>query len=85
MTATPYFDDPPVAQFDEPATLAALVQALRAIHGPTYDFAAGHWGGPTDLEPQRGRVRYRFVVAAADAGLDLHPGDWVRGAPGHGP
>lgn len=79
------FAEPPVAHFDDPASLPALLQALHTLHGPSYRFAAGRWAGTTVLTPLPGRTVYRFVVAVEAATLDLHPGEWVRGAPAEGP
>jgi hypothetical protein len=79
-----YLSNPPLAHIDDPDSVAALLRVLRGLH-PGYDFAVGRWEGATALEPLPGRVIYRFVVAGAGAEVELHPGEWVRGAPAEGP
>jgi hypothetical protein len=80
----PSISDVPIAHVDEPDSVAAVLDLLRALHGPDYEFAVGRWEGTTRTEPEAGRVRHRFIVAAEEAGVDLHPGEWVRGAPENG-
>jgi hypothetical protein len=79
-----YFTDPPVAHIDDPESVAEVLQVLRALH-PGYEFAVDRWEGVTSLEALPGQVIHRFVVAAEGAEVELHPGEWVRGAPEDGP
>jgi hypothetical protein len=70
----------PTAHIDDAASVSALLAALGAIHGDEYEFAVERWAGEEDVHPQPGRTIYRFLIEARDAALDLHPGEWVRGA-----
>ncbi len=70
----------PTAHIDDPASLSALLAALGKIHGADYEFAVERWSGEEDVHPQPGRTIYRFLIETKDAALDLHPGEWVRGA-----
>lgn len=70
----------PVAHVDDPSSVATLLTDLRALHGPTYEFAVGRWGGETRLIAPPGAVLYRFLIETDDAGVQLQPGDLVRGA-----
>lgn len=69
----------PVAHIDEPDTINALLNALRTLHGPAYDFAVGRWAGAVRMVAPSGRTVYRFLIQTADAAVHLHQGDLVRG------
>ncbi len=69
----------PVAHIDDPSALSALLTALRELHGPTYEFAVGEWGGDVRLIAPPGAVLYRFLLTTAEAMIHLQPGDYVRG------
>jgi hypothetical protein len=75
----------PVAHIDDPGTITNLLTTLRVLHGPTYEFAVGRWGGEVRLIAPPGAVLYRFFIETIAAGVDLHPGDWIRGADVAGP
>ncbi|GIV77633.1 MAG: hypothetical protein KatS3mg050_2027 [Litorilinea sp.] len=75
----------PVAHVDDAGSVAALLDALRAIHGPAYDFAVGQWEGETQVHAPAGHIRYRFIVRAQEAAIALRPGDRVRGPAPEGP
>ncbi len=69
----------PVAHIDDPRALSAVLSALRELHGPTYEFAVGEWGGDVRLIAPPGAVLYRFLMATTDAAVHLQAGDYVRG------
>ena len=75
----------PVAHIDDPESVAALLQALRAVHGPAYDFSVACWDGRVVLDAPDGRCAYRFVIEAEGAQIALEPGDRVRGPSSNGP
>lgn len=75
----------PVAHIDDTDALKALLNALRALHGPAYDFAVGRWSGEVRMVAPPGRVLYRFFIATTTAHVLLHAGDHVRGASADGP
>jgi hypothetical protein len=77
--------DIPIAHVTEAGSVARVIEALQALHGPAYDFAVGQWDNPTRLEPREGKVIYRFVIQADEAGIVLAEGDPVRGPAPHGP
>ena len=68
----------PVAHIDDPSAISAVLTALRALHGPTYEFAVGEWGGDVRLIAPPGAVLYRFLLTTG-AMIHLQPGDYVRG------
>jgi hypothetical protein len=74
----------PTAHIDDAASVSALLAALGAIHGDEYEFALERWAGEEDVHPQPGGTIYRFLIEARGATLDLHPGEWVRGAEADG-
>ncbi len=75
--------DAPVAHVDDAESVSEVIEALRAIHGPEYDFAVGRWEGETRFRAREGRVACRFIVEAEGARILLRQGDLVRGpAPG---
>jgi hypothetical protein len=75
--------DVPVANIGDRESVAAVIEALRALHGPAYEFAVGEWAGETRLEPPPGRTGYRFIIETEAAEAMLRAGDLVRGpAPG---
>ncbi len=69
----------PVAHIDDPGPLAGVLDALRLLHGPTYQFAVGRWAGDVQLIAPPGAVLYRFLVEAHGATVSLKVGDSVRG------
>lgn len=69
----------PVAHIDDPGPLATLLDALRALHGPTYQFAMGRWAGDVQMIAPPRAVLYRFLIEAHDAMVSLKAGDSVRG------
>ena len=71
---------PPTAHIDDPASISALLAALTEIHGSAYEFAVERWAGEEDVHPQPGRTIYRFMIETQNAAIDLHHGEWVRGA-----
>ncbi|MBX3013008.1 MAG: hypothetical protein KF832_15940 [Caldilineaceae bacterium] len=76
------FAQPPVAHIDEPDTVNALLNALRTLHGPPYEFAVGRWAGEVRMVAPMGRTLYRFLLQTSTAMLLLQAGDRVRGATG---
>lgn len=72
-----------------------VFDALRELHGPSYDFALRRWRGMITFGSTPGKVRHFFVVEAAKtcqvypdlAGLSapLWPGDVFCIGPGDGP
>jgi len=70
----------PVAHMDDPSTIALMLAALRDLHGPTYEFAVGQWGGTVQMIAPSGAVIYRFCMETDDAEIELQTGDLVRGA-----
>lgn len=75
----------PVAHIDDPSATATLLATLRELHGPTYEFAVGQWGGTVHLIAPPGAVIYRFCIETDSAQVELQPGDLVRGAEKTGP
>lgn len=69
----------PVAHIDDPSALSRVLLALRELHGPTYEFAVGEWGGEVRLIAPPGAVLYRFLITTAGAMIHLQAGDYVRG------
>ncbi len=69
----------PVAHIDDPGSVATLLTALRELHGPTYEFAVGRWGGETRLIAPPGAVLYRFLIETEAAAVQLRSGDLIRG------
>jgi hypothetical protein len=74
-----------MAHIDEPGAISAVLTTLRTLHGPTYEFAVGRWGGDVRLVAPSGAVLYRFLMETTDASIQLHAGDHVRGAAAAGP
>jgi hypothetical protein len=74
----------PTAHIDDADSVSALLAALGAIHGDEYEFAVERWAGEEDVHPLPGRTIYRFLIETKDAALDLHAGEWVRGAEADG-
>ncbi len=75
----------PVAHIDDAAALNGLLNALRALHGSTYEFAVGRWAGDVQMVAPPGRVLYRFLIETANAQVELRPGELVRGPNPTGP
>lgn len=75
----------PVAHLDDTDAINALLNALRALHGPAYEFAVGRWAGAVRLVAPPGRTVYRFFMETADAAVHLRQGDLVRGPRADGP
>lgn len=75
----------PVAHIDDPGALAGLLDALRALHGPTYQFAVGRWAGHVRMIAPPGALLYRFLIESAAATVTLHQGDQIRGPAADGP
>jgi hypothetical protein len=71
--------DIPIAHIDDLESVAALTEAVRALHGPTYEFVVSRWAGEIQLEPQPGQAIYCFIIAAEDATIALRRGDRIRG------
>lgn len=74
----------PIAHIDDAESMTAILAALSAIHGDEYEFAVERWAGEEDVIPLPGCTIYRFLIETKDAALDLHPGEWVRGAEADG-
>lgn len=74
----------PIAHIDEPDTINALLNALRALHGLSYEFAVGRWAGTIRMVAPSGKTVYRFFIQTADAAVHLRQGDLVRGATPNG-
>lgn len=77
--------DVPTAHVADEQSTSALTDALEGIHGPPYGFAVRRWHGPTALEPHDERVSYHVVIESDDCGVDVRPGDLVRGPVPGGP
>lgn len=77
--------DTVVAHVDESDAVAHLLDTLRALHGPSYDFAVGSWSDNASLHAPPGRVVHRFIIDTADARIALQSGQVVRGVPPTGP
>jgi hypothetical protein len=77
--------DAPVAHVDDARSVSEVIEALREIHGPSYDFAVGRWEGETRFRARAGRVTHRFIIEAEGAGVCLRRGDLVRGPASGGP
>lgn len=75
----------PVAHIDDPSALAKLLDALRALHGPTYQFAVGRWAGNVRMIAPPGAVLYRFLIESEEATVTLQQGDQIRGPAAAGP
>jgi len=75
----------PVAHIDDPGALAKLLDALRALHGPTYQFAVGRWAGNVRMIAPPGAVLYRFMIESEEATVTLHQEDLIRGPAANGP
>lgn len=75
----------PVAHIDDPGALAGLLDALRALHGPTYQFAVGRWAGQVRMIAPAGAVLYRFLIESDQATVTLYRGDQIRGPAADGP
>jgi hypothetical protein len=73
--------DIPIAHIDDAASVDGVLDALRTLHGPDYEFAVGRWAGQTRLLSQPGQVIYRFIIQAEGATIALQPGELVRGHP----
>lgn len=75
----------PTGHIDDAASMRGVIDALRDLHGPEYDFALRRWQGMITFGSSPGRTRYFFVVKADQtcqvfpdlAGLSsaLWPGD----------
>lgn len=75
----------PVAHIDDPDALNLVLNALRALHGPPYEFAVGRWAGTVQLVAPLGRTLYRFFMQTTEATIQLQSGDLVRGPTSNGP
>lgn len=75
----------PTAHIDDPRSLNTLLTTMRTLHGPTYEFAVGEWGGNVRMVAPPGAVLYRFCIETAGAQIELQRGDLVRGAAAEGP
>ena len=75
----------PVAHVDDSSAISTLLTALRNLHGPTYEFAVGHWGGNIHMIAPSGAILYRFLIETNDATAQLQRGDLVRGPEADGP
>jgi len=71
--------DIPVAHIDEPESIQYLVQALRDLHGPAFDFGVHTWQGKTVLSSPPNKTVYRFIMRSEKATISLNAGDLVRG------
>lgn len=78
MSATTTFDIP-VAHIDNLESITNLIQALREIHGPAFDFGVHHWHGKTHLSAPPHKTVYRFMMRAEQATISLNKGDLIRG------
>ena len=77
--------DIPVGHIDDVESMVGVLDALRTLHGASYDFAVGRWEGETNFEPKPGRVAYRFIIEAEGGAVALKLGDLIRGPDPHGP
>lgn len=75
----------PVAHLNDTDAINALLNALRTLHGPAYEFAVGRWAGEVRLVAPLGRTVYRFLMETADASVHLQSSDLVRGPRPDGP
>lgn len=75
----------PVAHIDDPDAINRVLNTLRALHGPSYEFAVGRWAGEVRLVAPPERTVYRFFIETADAAVQLWPSDRVRGPTPDGP
>lgn len=79
------FDTIPIGHIDDADSMRGVIDALRELHGPTYDFAVRSWHGMIAFGSSPGWTRHFFVVKASQtcqvfrnlAGLSsaLWPGD----------
>ena len=75
----------PAGHIDDAESMRGVIDALRVLHGPTYDFAVRSWHGAISFGSSPGRTRHFFVVDAsqtcqvfrnlAGLGETLWPGD----------
>ncbi|RLT38261.1 MAG: hypothetical protein DWI57_12320 [Chloroflexi bacterium] len=85
----------PTGHIDDADSVRVVITALRALHGPDYDFALRRWHGMISFGSSPGRTRHFFVVKAdqtcqvfpnlAGLGEALWPGDVFCVRPGDGP
>jgi len=69
----------PVAHIDEPESIRHLIDALRILHGPAFDFGVESWQGQTVLSAPPNKTVYRFIMRSEKAAITLNAGDTVRG------
>ncbi len=69
----------PIAHIDDPKSIHNLIEALRHLHGPAFDFAVETWQGQSNLSAPPNKTVYRFIMRSQKATITLNPGDWVRG------
>lgn len=74
-------DEVPTAHLSDETAVAALVETLNGIHGPSYGFSVDRWSGRTVLEPATDRMSYHVVIEAEDSSVEVAPGDRLRGSP----
>jgi len=75
----------PTGHIDDAESMRVVIDALRDLHGPEYDFALRSWHGMISFGSSPGRTRHFFVVKAsqtcqvwenlAGPGEALWPGD----------
>lgn len=69
----------PVAHIDDNSSIGPLLTALRMLHGSTYEFAVGEWGGEVQIIAPPGALLYRFCIETTGAHIELETGDLIRG------
>lgn len=74
-----------VGHINDDASMQAVCDTLKVIHGDAYSFRVARWQGQISLAPSSGRHLFCFVMQAEDARVGLRPGQRVRGVPPVGP
>jgi len=54
----------PTGHIDDAKSMRGVIDALRELHGPEYDFAVRSWHGMISFGSSPGRTRHFFVVKA---------------------
>ena len=85
MLATAQTLSVPSAHIDDAPSVQKVLAALSGLHGSDYEFHVGHWDHQTTLHAAPNRVSYYFLIETSQAGIQLQPGDLVRGPDPAGP